>query len=47
MSLFTTEDILTKEIELWRNFAASLNSEEYGEIFNKIVSDYYGTKLTA
>jgi hypothetical protein len=36
MSLFPTEDILTKEIESWRSFAASMNSEEYREIFNKM-----------
>jgi hypothetical protein len=41
MSLFPAEDILTKEIESWRTFAASLNSEEYREIFNKMLSDCY------
>ena len=41
MSLFPAEDILTKEIESWRTFAASLNSEEYKEIFNKMLSDCY------
>ena len=41
MSLFPTEDILTKEIESWRSFAASLNSEEYRDIFNKMLSDCY------
>jgi hypothetical protein len=41
MSLFPTEDVLTKEIESWRSFAASLNSDEYGEIFNKMLSDCY------
>ena len=41
MSLFPTEDILTKEIESWRSFAASLNSKEYKEIFNKMLSDCY------
>ena len=41
MSLFPTEDILTKEIESWRSFAASLKSEEYREIFNKMLSDCY------
>lgn len=41
MSLFSTEDILTKEIESWRTFAASLNSEEYREIFNKMLSECY------
>jgi hypothetical protein len=41
MSLFPNEDILTKEIESWSSFAASLNSEEYREIFNKMLSDCY------
>ncbi|MFL6350193.1 MAG: hypothetical protein ACJ71K_05345 [Nitrososphaeraceae archaeon] len=41
MSLFPTEDILTKEIESWASFAASLNSEEYKEVFNKMLSDCY------
>jgi len=41
MSLFPTEDILTKEIESWRSFAASLNSEEYRVVFNKMLSDCY------
>jgi hypothetical protein len=41
MSLFPAEDTLAKEIESWRSFAASLNSEEYGEIFNKMLSDCY------
>ena len=41
MSLFPNEDILTKEIESWRSFAKSLNSEEYKEIFNKMLSDCY------
>jgi hypothetical protein len=41
MSLFPTGDILTKEIESWRSFAASLNSEEYREIFNKMLSECY------
>jgi hypothetical protein len=41
MSLFPNEDILTKEIESWKSFAVSLNSEEYKEIFNKMLSDCY------
>ena len=37
MSLFPNEDnFLTKEIESWKGFADSLNSQEYKEIFNKI-----------
>ena len=41
MSLFPAEDILTKEIESWRSFATSLNSEEYKEIFNKMLAECY------
>jgi hypothetical protein len=41
MSLFPNEDILTREIESWRIFANNLNSEEYKEIFNKMLSDCY------
>jgi hypothetical protein len=41
MSLFPNEDMLTKEIESWRSFASSLNSEEYREVFNKMLSDCY------
>jgi hypothetical protein len=41
MSLFPAEDILTREIESWGSFAASLNSEEYKGIFNKMLSDCY------
>jgi hypothetical protein len=41
MSLFPNEDVLTKEIESWRTFTNNLNSEEYREIFNKMLSDCY------
>jgi hypothetical protein len=41
MSLFPEEDILTKEIESWRGFADSLNSQEYKEMFNKMLNDCY------
>jgi hypothetical protein len=41
MSLFPAEDILTREIESWKSFAASLNSEEYKKIFNKMLPDCY------
>jgi hypothetical protein len=41
MSLFPNEDILTREIESWRSFVNSLNSEQYREIFNKMLSDCY------
>ena len=39
MSLFPSKEILTKEIESWRTFANSLNSKEYKEIFDKMLSD--------
>jgi phospholipid N-methyltransferase len=41
MSLFPAEDILTKEIESWKSFADSLSSQEYREIFNKMLSECY------
>ena len=41
MSLFPNEDILTREIESWGSFAASLNSKEYKQLFNKMLSDCY------
>ena len=41
MNLFTNEDILTREIESWSIFANNLNSEEYREIFNKMLSNCY------
>jgi hypothetical protein len=41
MSLFPNEDILTREIESWGSFAASLNSEECKQLFNKMLSDCY------
>ena len=41
MSLFPNENILTKEIESWKGFADSLNSQEYKELFNKMLNDYY------
>ena len=41
MSLFPEKDILTREIESWRGFADSLNSDEYKEIFNKMLNDCY------
>jgi hypothetical protein len=48
MSLFPKEDILTKEnednlltkdTESWKGFADSLNSQEYKELFNKMLND--------
>ena len=42
MSLFPNEDnLLTKEIESWKGFADSLNSQEYKELFNKMLDDCY------
>jgi hypothetical protein len=41
MSLFPNEDVLTKETESWRTFTNNLNSEEYREIFDKMLSDCY------
>jgi hypothetical protein len=42
MSLFPNEDnFLTKEIESWRGFADSLNSQKYTELFNKMLNDCY------
>jgi hypothetical protein len=38
-SLFQNDNILAKEIESWRSFAASLNSEEYKTLFNKMLCD--------
>jgi hypothetical protein len=39
MSLFPNED--SKEIELWNGFADSLKSQEYKELFNKMLNDCY------
>jgi hypothetical protein len=36
-SLFSDEDILTKEIESWKGFADSLKSEEDNRMFLKIL----------
>jgi hypothetical protein len=42
MSLFPDEDnLLTKEIESWKGFADSLNSQEYKELFNKMLNNCY------
>jgi hypothetical protein len=38
--LFPSEyNLLTKEIESWRGFADSLNSQQYKELFNKMLND--------
>jgi hypothetical protein len=42
MSLFPNEDILTKEIESWISFVASLSSkEEDRELFQNMLNDCY------
>ena len=41
MSLFPNEDILTKEIESWKDFANSLSSKEDRELFEKMLNDCY------
>ncbi|HZC21032.1 MAG TPA: hypothetical protein VE223_05265 [Nitrososphaeraceae archaeon] len=41
MSLFPNEDVLTKEIESWKGFAGSLQSQIYKELFNKMLNDCY------
>jgi hypothetical protein len=40
-SLFLNEDILTKEIESWKSFGASLSSKEDRELFNNMLNDCY------
>jgi hypothetical protein len=39
MSLFPNEDIATKEIESWKGFADSLNSEGDKKLFLKMLND--------
>jgi hypothetical protein len=41
MSLFQNQDVTTKEIQSWKGFADSLNSQEYKELFNKMLNDCY------
>ena len=41
MSLFPNQDVTTKEIQSWKGFADSLNSQEYKELFNKMLNDCY------
>jgi hypothetical protein len=38
MSLFPNQDVTTKEIQSWKGFADSLNSQEYKELFNKMLN---------
>jgi hypothetical protein len=39
-SLFLNKDILTVEIESWKGFANSLNSEKEKELFKRMLNDY-------
>ena len=41
MSLFTNEDILTKEIESWKSFVVSLSSSEDRDLFSDMLNDCY------
>jgi hypothetical protein len=41
VSLFPNEDVLTKEIESWKDFADSLKSEKDRQLFNKMLNDCY------
>jgi hypothetical protein len=41
MSLFPNEDILTKEIESWKDFANNLSSKEDRELFEMMLNDCY------
>ena len=41
MSLFPNEDILTKEIELWKCFANSFSSKEDRKLFTSMLNDCY------
>jgi hypothetical protein len=39
--LFSNKDILTKEIESWRDFVDSLSSKEDRELFKSMLNDCY------
>jgi hypothetical protein len=41
MSLFPNEDVVTRETESWGYIAEYLSSEEYKELLNKMLNDYY------
>ena len=41
MSLSPNEDILTKEIELWRSFVDSLSSTKDRDLFSNMLNDCY------
>ena len=45
MSLFPDEDVLTKEIETWREFIAKLPSDEDKTILTKLLNDCYKYSL--
>ena len=40
-SLFPNKDILTKEIESWTSFEASLSSQEHRKLFMSMLNDCY------
>ncbi len=40
-SLFPNEDILTREIESWKSFEASLSSQEDRKLFMNMLNDCY------
>jgi hypothetical protein len=41
MSLFPDEDVLTREIETWRDFIEKLSSDEDKVVFTKLLNDCY------
>jgi len=41
MSLFPDEDVLAKEIEIWRGFMDKLPSDHDKKIFTKLLDDCY------
>jgi hypothetical protein len=49
MSLFPNEDVATKEIESWKGFADSLQSEEDRKLFLKVLNGCfkYAIAITA
>jgi len=41
LSLFPENDIITKEIESWSGFADSLHTDEYRNLFKKMLNECY------
>jgi hypothetical protein len=41
MSLFPDEDVITKEIEIWRGFIDKLPSEDDKAVLTKLLNDCY------